>query len=124
VRGQDRVLVLRSRHRPERALGLVNQARVNRVHQPAVYRAGCLPEDGQDRERDEPTTGSAQSQPRATPPTPSSTARGEPVGAGVQPIGDKGRGADPAPGPDPVTGREFVPSEPGQRAGRHLRSGC
>ena len=44
--------------------------------------------------------------------------RGEPVGAGVQAVGDQRRGADPAADPDPVDGDQLVAGEPDQRRPR------
>jgi hypothetical protein len=37
---------------PQNALGLINQCRVHRIHQPAVDLPGGLPQHGQDRDRD------------------------------------------------------------------------
>ena len=65
-----------------------------------------------------PTTGSAQSQPSATPARAEQHGqRGEAVGAGVQPVGDQRRRADLAAGPDAVPGDQLVAREPDQRRG-------
>ena len=99
--------------RPDHRLGLVDQVRVDGVHQPPVDLAGGIAQDEQDGHGDEqaddrvgdrvsgPGSGGAEDHREA----------GEPVGAGVQPVGDQRGGSDPASGADPVLGDHLVTEE-------------
>ena len=76
-----------SRRRTQRLLHLIDQGRINGVHQPPVDLAGRLPEHGQDRHRDQ------QADDRVGPVPPEchtghseqDRQRREPIGAGMQP---------------------------------------
>ena len=59
-----------------------------------------------------PTTGSAQSQPSATPPAPSSTASEVSPSARHERDGDERRRADLAAGPDAIAGGQLLPVNP------------
>ena len=62
-----------------------------------------------------PTTGSAHHQPRAAPPAPGQYGEaGEPVGTGVQAVGNQRRGADLMTDADAIAGDELVAEETGQ----------
>ena len=65
-----------------------------------------------------PTTGSAQFQPmRDAAGAEQDGQAGEAVGAGVQPVGDQGGGADPPADADAVAGDDLVASESDDRGG-------
>jgi hypothetical protein len=105
--------------RPQGALGLVDEGGVDRVHQPPVDLAGRLAQHRQDRHGDE------QADDRVGPvPADRDAARpeehgqrGQPVGAGVQAVGDQRRRADPPAGANAVPGRQLVACEADQRRG-------
>lgn len=107
-------------HPAQRVLGGVDEGGVDGVHQPSADLAGGVPQDQHDGEGDQQSDGRV-----GGPPAQRGAARaeedregGEPVGTGVQPVGDQRGGADPAAGADPVAGHPLVPGEPGQRRRR------
>ncbi len=106
-----------ARRRAQGLFHLIDQGRVDRVHQPPVDLAGRLPQHGQDRHRDQQAHDRVGPVPADRHPAHAEQhrQRGEPVGAGVQPVGDQRRRADLAAGPDPVPGDQFVAGEPDHR---------
>jgi hypothetical protein len=108
---------------PQHLLGLVDHGRVDGVHQPPVDLPRGLAQHGEDRHRDHQAhrrVGPVPAQRHAARPQ-QHRQRGEPVGAGVQPVGDQRRRPDPATGPDPVPGHQLVAREP--REGGHRDRG-
>ena len=103
--------------RPQGALGLVDEGGIDGVHQPPVDLAGRLAQHRQDGDGDE------QADDRVGPvPADRDSARpdqhgqrGQPVGAGVQAVGDQRRRADLPPGANPVPGRQLVAREADER---------
>ena len=103
--------------RPQGALGLVDKGWIDSVHQPPVDLAGRLPQHRQDGGSDE------QADDRVGPvPADRDAARpdqhrqrGQPVGAGVQAVGDQRRRADLRPRANPVPGRQLVACEADER---------
>jgi hypothetical protein len=95
-------------------LDLLGHGRVDAVHEPAADLADGLPPDRQDRHRDEQADDRVGPGPADRHPARSDEhgQRGIPIGAGVQAVGDQRRGANPAPGPDPVAGHYLVAGEP------------
>jgi hypothetical protein len=102
---------------PQGALGLVDEGWIDGVHQPPVDLAGRLAQHRQDGDGDE------QADDRVGPvPADRDAARphqhgqrGQPVGAGVQAVGDQRRRADLPASADPVPGRQLVAREADER---------
>ena len=103
--------------RPQGALGLVDEGGIDGVHQPPVDLAGRLAQHRQDGDGDE------QADDRVGPvPADRDAARpdehgqrGQPVGAGVQAVGDQRGRADPPSGADAIPGRQLVAREADER---------
>src|ERR1022692_476613 len=100
-------------------LGLIDQSGIDRVHQAPVDLPRGLAQDGQDRHGDDKPDNRVSPVPAQRDATRAEQhgQGSQPVGAGVQPVGDQRRGADLAAGPDPVAGYQLVASEPDQRRG-------
>ena len=104
--------------RPQGALGLVDEGGVDGVHQPPVDLAGRLAQHRQDGHGDE------QADDRVGPlPADRDAARpdehrqrGQPVGAGMQAVGDQRGQADLPPGADAIPGRQLVAREADERS--------
>ena len=73
-------------------LGLVDQGRFHRIHQAPVDLAACLAEHGQDHHGDQEADDRIGPVPAQGSASHAQQHRqgGEPVGAGVQPVGDQG----------------------------------
>ena len=102
---------------PQRALRLVDQGRIDGIHEPPVNLAGCLAQHNDNRRRDE------QADDRIGPvPAKRGTSRAQqhrqgskPVRAGMQPVSDQGRRADLPADPDAVPGDQLVAGEADHR---------
>jgi len=94
--------------------GLVDQYRVDGVHQAG----GDLTDGGAQHPEDRDGDGQADGGVGPGPPEGDTAGAeqdceaGESVGAGMQPVGDQGGGADAAPDADAVAGHQFVAGEP------------
>jgi len=100
---------------------LVNQGRVDGIHQPAVDLPDGLAQHREDGHRDHQAdhrVGPGPAHRHATH-AQQHRQRRKPVGAGVQPISDQRGRADLPADPDPVPGDQFVAGETDDRGGRH-----
>jgi hypothetical protein len=103
--------------RPQGALGLVDEGWIDGVHQPPVDLAGRLAQhrrDGDGDEQADDRVGPVPADRDAARPDQHGQ-RGQPVGAGMQAVGDQRRRADLAPGANPVPGRQLVAREADER---------
>ena len=100
-------------------LGGVHQRGVDAVHESAEHIASGGPEDGEDSHGDDQPddrVGKREAECDSSG-TQQHRQRREPVGAGVQPVGNEGRGADAASDPDAIHGDKLIADEADQSGG-------
>ena len=107
-------------HAGDRRGRLVDQVRVDRVHQPGADLPHRRAQHPHNRDGDHQPDDRVRPRPAQRHPAGPEQHRqaGEPIGAGVQAVGDQRRAADPPPDLDPVPRHPFVADEPHHRRGR------